>query len=303
MLARGRLALALLALVVLAGVQAAPAAAEGEPDTGAFNAFNLKGSNGYRIVVLAISGKGYRNGKVLILVGRRRQEVVYLAPANVTDTSVEADLGTLGKMDVAFQPSGEKGVEHPICDPSQEVPYDKGSYVGEIEFHGEEGYTDVGASRAAYSLHPYIDFLCSGSGSGEGLGYGLPGVRLRARAKFAEGEVIELQANQNRPGARVRISATMMERRDRIQISRETSFTHPAAALDWAPNLGTATLAPPAPFSGAARYRRNAKLGNQWTGNLQIDFPGRSGVPLTGARFNPSLVHAVFEAAPPPKRK
>lgn len=294
MLARRPLALALLALAALIGVQAAPAAAEGELDSGAFNAFNLKGSNGYRIVVLAVSDKGYRNGQVLVLVGRERQGVTYFAPAKVTDTSVEADLGAFGEIDVTFQPSGERGVAHPVCDRSQRTTYDKGSYVGTIDLHGEEGYTRVRTTSAPFTLHPLIDFICSVSGSGEYWGRGLPGARLRAQTKFGEGEALEIQANQNRPGARVTVSATTKERRDWIHISREISFTYPATALDWAPNLGTATLAPPAPFSGAARYRRNAKPGNQWTGNLEADFPGRSNVSFTGARFDPGLVHARF---------
>jgi hypothetical protein len=287
-----RLGLALAALAVLTGAQAAPASAEGEPDSGAFNAFNLKASNGYRIVVLAVSDKGYRNGQVLVLVGRKRQGVTYFAPAKVTDTSVEADLGAFGEIDVTFQPSGERGVAHPVCDRSQRATYDKGSYVGTIDLHGEEGYTRARTTSAPFTLHPLIDFVCSGSS--ETWGRGLPGARLRAQAKFGEGEAIEIQANQNSPGARVRVSATTKERRDRIHIFREISFTYPATALDWTPNLGTATLAPPAPFSGVARYRRNAKPGNQWTGNLEADFPGRSDVSLTGARFDPSLVHARF---------
>lgn len=292
MLSRSGLAVGMLAFGLLVGVQVAPASAQGEPDTGAFNAFNLKGSNGYRLMVWAGSEKGYRHGQILVIASRKRQGVTYVAPATVTDTRVEADLGTFGEIDVTFQPSGERGVARPVCDRSQRATYAKGSYVGTIDLHGEEGYTRVRATSVPFTLHPFIDFVCGGSGSGEGVGYGFPGARLRARAKFAEGEVIELQANQNRPGARVKISASTKERRGKVQISREISFTYPAAAFDWAPNLGAATLAPPPPFSGAAHYSRNAKLGNQWTGNLEVDFPGRSNVSLAGARFDPTLVRA-----------
>lgn len=291
MLGRGLLALALLALAAVAGVHAAPAAAEGEPDTGAFNAFNLKGSNGYRIMAWAISGKGYRNGQVLILAGRRRQGVVYLAPAKVTDTSVEAGLGALGEIDVTFQPSGVKGVEHPVCDPSQKASYDKGSYMGEIEFHGEEGYTDVSTTHAAYSLHPYIDFICSGSSSGEYVGRFEPGARLALRLRRGD-ERISMQVNQNRPGARVRVRASLDERRGRIYITRDLNLTQPASSFDFAPDMSAAALAPPAPFSGEGLYLRDAKSANRWTGDLSLDFPGRSNVLLTGSRFDASLVRA-----------
>lgn len=279
--------------VVAALLALAPAAsAEGEPDTGAFNAFKLTGSNGYRVKVLAISRKGYRHGEALIIVSRRRQGVVYLAPAKVTDTTVEADLGSLGEIDVAFQPGGEQGVAHPTCDRSQEVRYEKGSYVGTIDFRGEEGYTRARATAAPYTLHPYIDFICGGYTRAEEVGHGLPGARLRARVKFAEGEMIDLQANQNRPGGRVRVAARTNEKRGRIRISREVSFTFPATSFDFAPNLSAASFSPPSPFSGSALYRRDAEPANRWTGSLALDFPGRSGVSLTGARFDVNLVHA-----------
>lgn len=291
MLSRRRFALALAAFAVLVGVQTAPATAEGEPDTGAFNAFNLEGSNGYRLVVWAISSKVYRRGQVLIFASRKRETVVYLAPAKVTDTSVEADLGSLGEIYVTFQPSGERGVAHPVCDPSQRATYEKGSYVGTIEFRGEEGYTQVRASSVPYSLHPYIDLLCSSYSIGEVWGRGTPGARLRARMKDGR-KRIELQVNQNRPGARVKVSASTDERRGRVFISREVTFSYPAPSFDFAPDLRAASFAPPAPFSGSALYLRDAAPANRWTGNLALDFPGHSNVSLTGARFRTNLVHA-----------
>lgn len=267
------------------------ASAEGEPDTGAFNAFNLKASHGYRVMVLASSTKEYRNGRVLIAVSRKGQEVNYFAPAQVTDTSVEADLGALGRIDVTFQPSGEKGVAHPICDRSQRVTYSRGSYVGTIDLRGEEGYTRVRAESAPYSLHPFIDFICPGYSHNETFGHGVSGARLRARMK-AGGERIELQVNQNRPGARVRIGASTDERRGEIWISREVTSFLPAASFGFAPDLRVASLRPPAPFSGSAHFLRTAAPPNRWTGSLALDFPGRSNVSLAGTRFRATLVHA-----------
>ncbi|HWJ42339.1 MAG TPA: hypothetical protein VNR67_02800, partial [Solirubrobacterales bacterium] len=192
-----------LATAAVASGFATPARAEGEPDTGAFIAFNLKGTNGYRMTVWAGSRKGYRHGEILILAGGKRGGVSYFAPATVTDTRVAADLGAFGEIDVTFEPSGELGVAHPVCDRSQRTTYEKGSYVGTIDLHGEEGYTRVRETSIPFTLHPLIDLICAGPGSGEAVAQIFPGVRLRARAKVAAGESIELQANQNRPGAPV----------------------------------------------------------------------------------------------------
>jgi hypothetical protein len=272
---------------------AAPANAEGEEDTGGFGAFQLRASNGYRITAWAGSEKEFRHGKVVLLVQGKRNSVFYLAPARVTDTTIQADLGALGTIDLVFQPSGEEGRAAPVCDRSQRLHYGKGDYVGTVDFRGEEGYTRAHAKSVPFSLHPFIDFICPGYSRGEVVGQSFPGARLRARMKTA-GDRIELQVNQNRPDARVEISASADESSGEIRIHREIRFVYPASVFDFASDLRKAALRPPAPFSGSSRYVRAAKPAHRWTGSLAVDFPGRSNVPLAGARFDPSLVHARF---------
>ena len=77
-------------------------------------------------------------------------------------------------------------------------------------------------------------------------------------------------------------------------ISRDIELHFGAGAFSYDPLLRTATLAPPAPFSGRASFHRGAVLENRWTGNLAIDFPGRSNVPLTGPGIGASLVPGCF---------
>jgi hypothetical protein len=240
--------------------------------------------------VIAGSEAGFKQGRVAIWLIRKNSFATYFAPATVTDTTVEADLGPVGKIALEFEPSGEKGKAAPVCQPDRAVPYDKGSYVGEFEFHGEEGFADVSATRLPLSLHPYIDSICGGLGIVEIFGSG-PGARLTATAPKRLGRV-SLQVNQNRPGARVRAQASINEKRGRIRVYRAVEGTYPATAFDFDPQLRSASLAPPAPFSGSALYRRDAKEMNRWTGNLAVDFPGNSHVSLTGAGFETHLRHA-----------
>ena len=277
----------------VAGALVAPAAASaaGEPDTGGYGSFRLEASNGYSGVLLAGSGPGYRRGHVVIWLFRRNAFVVYAAPATVTDSVIEADLGRLGRIDVEFAATGEKGRTAPACEPKQRVSYDKGSYVGKIELHGEEGYTEVSATSARFSLHPFIDLICGGYESGELLGDGVPGARLTVTRRMQHGRVF-LQANKNSAGARVKLRASIDERRGRIQIAREIEFRMPGRVLDFESDLSRAVLAPSAPFFGMGTYRQDARPANRWTGSLAVDFPGRSNVSLTGARFHPNLVHA-----------
>ncbi|HEY8502381.1 MAG TPA: hypothetical protein VIL21_06820 [Solirubrobacterales bacterium] len=271
---------------------ATPAPAAEELEDRGFEEFTVKASNGYKMTVFAFFQAGYgESSEVAIWLDRKGQAAVYLAPAVVTTTKVEADLGRLGEIDITFHPTGE-GVTHPRCEPNYSVEYERGFYTGTIEFHGEEGYTDVSAKRARFSYHPIIDAVaCSYTSIGETFGRDLPGARLRAWAKRGA-EHLAVRAIQNRPGARVRMEAAIEERRGRIRISREIERAYPASAFHFAPDLRSAALAPSAPFAGTGLFHRNAKPTNRWTGNLSVDFPGRSNVSLTGDRFHVSLQHA-----------
>jgi hypothetical protein len=267
------------------------ARAMGEPDSGAFNEFKLEGSNGYSILVWGYSEKGYRHGGLLLLVSRGGRRVMYQAPAHVTDTRVDADLGNLGEIDVTFQPSGKVGVAHPSCEPKSADKYDEGTYVGKIAFHGEEGYTAVEAERAAFTYRPVIDIGCPYSATTTVFGSDLPGAELEATAR-EDGGVVGVQVNQDHPGARVTLGAGIVERRGKVRITRGIETAYGAGAFHFAPDLSSASFTPPAPFSGSARYRAQAKTANRWIGNLTVDFPGHSNVTLTGAKFRTHLRHA-----------
>jgi hypothetical protein len=83
---RGALA---LAAVVCVAVQAAPAAAEGEAETGAFGAFRLKGTNGFSLLALAFSKPQFKHGEVALFVGKEGEVAIYFASAKVEPTSIE----------------------------------------------------------------------------------------------------------------------------------------------------------------------------------------------------------------------
>jgi TfoX-like protein len=291
---RGR-RFALVALLwAAAGLLLAPVvAAEGERDTGGFNEFMLKGSNGYTVVVLATSRPGFRHGQVLIFVARKGRYANYLAPAHVTDTRIDADIGPLGEIDVTFQPSGRMGVAHPVCERRNRIGYEKGTYVGKIEFRGEEGYTRVTVDRAPFSFHPAIDLGCSSAAFGEEFGPDLPGAQLKAIHRQGR-EMVGIQVDQSHPGARVRVTAGTVERRGSVVAIRAIEATYGPGSFQVAAGLSSARFAPPSPFSGVGHYHGAAKPANRWTGNLTIDFPGHSNVSLTGARFRSALRHARF---------
>ncbi|MDX6636465.1 MAG: hypothetical protein QOF06_2668 [Solirubrobacterales bacterium] len=280
-----------LTLAACVAVQAAPAAAEGEPETGAFGAFRLKGTNGYSIFVLAVSRPQFKHGETLVVVGRRGDAAIYFAPAKVTATTIDADLGPVGEIAVEFQPSGPPERVHARCKGVGSVTYEPGAWVGTIALEGEEGFTQVHRERAKAAVSPFVDAGCGGKAIGEAVGSDVPGARLVALSATKR-QAVYLQANKNHRGARVYLEASIDERRPGLVVSREVAGYFPSGAFEFGAPLRTATLAPSGHFAGHATFRRDAKPANRWTGNLSVDFPGNADVALAGRGFKAGLVHA-----------
>jgi hypothetical protein len=267
------------------------AAAEGEAETGAFGAFRLKGTNGYSVLVLAVSKPQYKQGEAIVIVGRRGEAVLYLASAKVTATTIDADLGPVGELAVEFQPSGPPERVRASCKQGGSVAFEPGAWVGTIELEGEEGFTRVHQESAKATVTPFVDAGCGATSIGEAIGSDVPGARLVARSAAAKHSVY-LQANKNHQGARAYLEASIEERRAGLIVSREVGGYFPSGTFQLGSPLRTATLAPTGPFVGHATFRRGAKPANRWIGNLSVDFPGHADVALAGGGFKAALVHA-----------
>jgi len=279
-----------LSVAIAMALVAAPAAAEGEADTGASGAFRLKGTNGYSMLVIALSKRQFKHGEILVWAARKGASVFYLARARVTPTTIDADLGPVGEISVRFEPSGPPERVHAGCKRGGSLIYEPGVWVGEVKLTGEEGFTRTEKSRVKAIPNPFNELGCATVGIGETSGHGVVGAKLTARSATRE-RAVYLQVNKNHRHARVRVEASLEERRGGLIISREVVRLFPAAAFGFDPELRSARLSPAAPFSGSAGFHRNAKPANQWTGNLAVDFPGRANVPLAGRRFTTVLGH------------
>ncbi|MGE5280942.1 MAG: hypothetical protein ACM3N0_01220 [Chloroflexota bacterium] len=271
-----------------------PSAVQGEegrlpPITG----FRLKASNGYVLFALAGVPKEEEEEEEeeeigLFLVHGKRAMVTYAAPATVTRTTIDADLGKLGRISVTRVPTGRMKTVRRNCKPGSRKRVKAERYEGTIEFHGEEGFTEVSATSAP--LEP--TFLCIGSEwSGRPPGKSLPGARLDVDKRRLEKYRLEFDATQRRPGARTGVSVEVEEHRGEMEIHRAIWTWAGAGALRYDRRLRTATVRPPAPFAGHGSFHRNARHGNQWTGNLTVDLPGRADVPVTGRGFSAGLEH------------
>jgi hypothetical protein len=247
--------------------------------------FQLAASNGYNFIVAASPASKGRAGLVSIVVAGKNQGVTYNAPATVTETSIQADLGALGAISVTFQRSDMATTAR--CG-REKIRFDSGSYEGKIEFHGEEGYTDVVATSAPGNIDYW---LAGGCGAGFTSGsYGNPRARGAELYVRNPGLGPQMSVSKSRPDAAARISVGVSEYTNGIAIERFTGLRMSAGSFIFDRRLRTATVRPPAPFTGAASFDRGKKAGQRWSGDLTVDMPGRAGVPLTGSALRATLV-------------
>ncbi len=224
---------------------------------------------------------------MFIAVAGKNQGVTYKAPATVTETSIQANLGALGEISVTFQRSGAAATAR--CG-GHEFNFDSGLYEGKIEFHGEQGYTDVVATSVPGSIDYWLAEVCGGFfGGSNGSNPHARGAELYVRNP-ALGP--EMSASKSRPGATARIFVGVSEYISGIAIERDLALRMPAGDFTFDRRLRTSTVRPPAPFAGSASFDRGKKAGQRWTGDLTVDMPGRADVPLTGSTLRATLVPA-----------
>ncbi len=283
---RGAGARAIVAVIGVVAVGALAAPAPAAPSARPAG-FALDASNGYSLFVAGIPARKGNPASVLVDVSGPGGAADYFAPAVVTDSSIQADLGALGKIDVSFHPSGIARREHSACD-DRAVFFDSGSYEGKVDFHGEEGYTSVEATSARGEIRFLLNLVCGGASGG--FGPFDPGAELDLN-KGRPG-LPRLRVVKNGPGAPAHYEVGVSEVQEGIVIERFSDPVESPGTFRYDPKLRTATVRPTAPFSGVAHYRRDAKPANRWTGNLSVDLPGRSDVALTGPEAKIALRHA-----------
>lgn len=248
-------------------------------------AFRLPASNGYVLYVAGVPPREGRPGFVFVIALAKNQGVRYTAPATVTETSIQADLGALGEISLTFQRSGQPATAH--CG-RETISFDSGAYEGKIAFHGEEGYTDVEATTVPGNIDFWLQGVC-----GEGFIEGSFGSsRTRGARLYVRNPALgpELSVSKSKPGAAARISVSDSEYSNGIAIERFTGLRMPAGRFTYDRRLRSATLRPPAPFAGSATFNLGKKAGKRWSGDLTVDMPGRADLPLTGPALRAYLV-------------
>jgi hypothetical protein len=210
----------------------------------------------------------------------------YEVPAMLTGDSVSARFGTLGAFDLHFEP--KKGARKCLG---------RLIFTGSFTFTGENDYVHVDADRAEGSRLGGEFFTC-GSEDEEGFLEVDESVGLEAIAgSVKRGAGRQVTAEEWGPGGHrreVRVAASQVEETEGMRIARGALVHARRGAFRHNVYLDTATLKPPAPFTGWARLKPGRGHKGIWEGTLRL--PGLDGTPihLTGPAFR---AHFVQERA------
>jgi hypothetical protein len=249
----------------------------------------LRGSNGYGI---SLSGNG---DFVTLAVQGHHAAVQYFARGVAGKGRIKARFGSLGRVALRFHPHGKAHLRKEPesgCQGGDSL-VQLGTFVGKLDFEGEQGYTRIHARRIQGTVTHTKRQVCKNGGSEEGeerLPSSLDLTFLNATDN--ENEIsfnaFKFESKPGRSG--ISFNATVVESPPGFSVFRSIQTTaKDSTAFSVATSHGhvdEATVTPPAPFSGSATYRRAvAKKSETWVGSLAGDFPGLGTVSLAGPEF------------------
>jgi hypothetical protein len=256
----------------------------------------LKGSKGY-----SISIDGDRE-TVTLTAERKGSSASYTAKGFASETRIKARLGRLGRVSVRFHSHGRpKPMPLPqgICRGGAET-VESGTWVGRIEFKGEQGYTAVHATRARGAITDSPKVTCN---SHEGKGGDLPDFQSTIFSASSDTRVIFSTAFLVTSGTRSGLdgsvfAASLLEVHNRgLAIIRSINVDAKSSTIALTKeggNIASATISPPAPFTGTATFQRTRGAKGSWTGTLAGNFPGRGEVTLAGPEFSAEVSRMNF---------
>ncbi len=162
--------------------------------------FSVKGSKGYLIAVSASSGV------VSLAASHRSSSATYTTPRKGSPTAIEARFGKLGKVSMRFRSDHGPRLA-PLHDRSchgKGEYVDSGTWVGKVEFVGEQGYTMAHATRARGKIVRTLKETCkreAEGGSEGGVHFTILEASSENAATFVTGFRIESLAHRNLGGA------------------------------------------------------------------------------------------------------
>lgn len=247
----------------------------------------------------------------------------YLAHGKVTPVSIAASFGDRGRIAVRFQPSGRelRATRKAGCkSPGGGIVARFGVFAGELRFRGEGGFTSAEVHRVpgrSVDFNALVACLFGATARGQRAmlpapklpwGIHLPGADVGVRRATPETPSVQTHpshrpkpttlladhktpltrtvfAAQARNRGKVRLLALESASEGSIGVIRFVKAQAPPSVFSANGILSSASVRPPAPFSGTGAYEQGPGNTKSWTGSLAVSFLGAPHVPLTGSPF------------------
>lgn len=254
-------------------------------------AFGLE-ADGFAVRVYVSNNDG--DVAATMIIGRGSRVAYYSTPAEVTAERVTARFGTLGTLDYSWAPKPHGSIECTGSEGGEAV------FEGTFAFTGENGYVNFEADQAEGSFQVYpepkgcpqqrlarraVPYQPSYSGEGATLS-----ARAGSRARHRIREVTVYDDGEKGPH-KVFLFATLSEKREGMSVARGVEMAAGSGAFRWNLEKGTATVRPPAPFTGSATFTRHGHEGQgTWRGSLAMPIFGGEPVKLAGGSFR-AFIH------------
>lgn len=300
-----RLALACTALALLALPAAGTAAKPHKQETelfvtgpeGPWATIGVAGTNGYRIEFSIAPADSS-----VVVTERDGAEAIYdVFNGTAAHGRFRARFGKLGIVSARFVPSRTVKSPPPSDCKGASTVHSSGTFVGTIRFQGEQGFTRFAGRRAHGEVRFLPQWICRDEKEPFVEGPPRHGARYAVTQFVAAGRaagaltIFSARHSELEP-EEVEFDATSIEDRGAVNITRNVSIEGPPTGFSFDPGANTATLSPPAPFSGSATFTRIDDFETRWFGPLAVSFPGRPNVPLTGRAYSWELTREELES-------
>lgn len=219
---------------------------------------------------------------VTLVLRRKGRFAVYKVKGKVTEAGLKVRFGRLGLIDVAFTPTKTLSSTEPSegC-MGEPRTLREGIFTGTIDFTGERKYVRIDGPQAKGSMSVISQWQCPEEPT-PFKGTSPPWARSSEEEKESASLFVLSRrcncgffAGIHYPKGRGRsiFYGQNAERREGMEIVRETLAHGGASAFVVDNEAGTATVRPPRPFSGRATFRRRHGR-DLWRSTIRMPFLG-----------------------------
>lgn len=247
----------------------------------------MQGSKGFRIALFA------SKHSVDLSASGHHASVHYSAPGHITGKWIKARLGHLGRVSLRFKASQKPHLlpgSAENCKGGDRL-VEAGVFVGLVQFEGEQGYTSVHTGRVRGKITRAEKEVCSyGSEERSQMSPGITGLDAGTKSGRIDFSAFKFESKKRPALDSTDFNAAVFESRPHgLSIFRVVQESGRPGDIDITKAHGkvvSATIDPPAPFTGSATYQRApASPAEAWTGSLAVEFPGLGEVSLAGSDF------------------